>query len=140
MASESLEARALPAIGERASRALTFTQEAVAQFADLTGDRNPLHLDAEYAAHTPFGRPIVHGILVAGLFSAILGEDLPGRGAIYLGQTLRFVAPVYVGETVTATAEVIAVRPEKRIITLKTDCANADGVPVVTGEATIKLV
>lgn len=136
---ESHEVRSLPTVGDVATRALTFSPEAVAQFADLVGDRNPLHLDADFAAKTPFGRPIVHGMLVSGLISGILGEDLPGPGSIYLGQTLRFEAPVYVGDTVTATAEVTAVRPEKRIVTLKTECVNSAGARVISGEATIKV-
>lgn len=136
---ESHETRALPTVGAVATRALTFSPEAVAQFADLVGDRNPLHLDAEFASHTVFGKPIVHGMLVSGLISGILGEDLPGPGSIYLGQTLRFEAPVYVGETITASAEVTAVRPEKRIVTLKTECVNEAGARVISGEATIKV-
>ncbi len=137
---EPVERRALPNVGDRASRSLTFDQETVARFADLVGDHNPLHLDVDFAAGTQFGRPIVHGMLVAGLISAIIGEELPGVGAIYLGQTLRFVAPVYVGDTVTATGEVTAVRADKRIITLRTECARADGVQVITGEATVKVM
>lgn len=129
----------LPAVGERASRSRAFTQEDVAQFAALVGDRNPIHLDAEVAARTPFGRPIVHGVFVASLISAILGEDLPGPGSIYLSQSLRFEAPVYVGDSVTATAEVIAVRAEKRIVTLRTECVNAAGIRVISGEAIVKV-
>ncbi len=129
---------ALPVIGAHAERTYTFTPESVARFAALVGDRNPVHLDADYAARTPFGRPIVHGIFVASLISAILGEDLPGPGSIYLGQTLRFEAPVYVGDTVIATAEVIAVRAAKRIVTLRTECARLDGVRVISGEALVK--
>lgn len=133
------QARALPAIGERAARSQTFTPESVAQFAALVGDRNPIHLDAEYAAGTPFGWPIVHGAFVASLISAVLGEDLPGPGSIYLGQTLRFEAPAYVGDTITATAEVIAVREGKRIVTLRTECARPDGTRVISGEAIVKI-
>ena len=131
-------AGALPAVGDHASRSRAFTPEDVAQFAALVGDRNPIHLDAEAAARTPFGRPIVHGVFVASLISAILGEDLPGPGSIYLSQSLRFEAPVYVGDTVTATAEVTAVRAEKRIVTLRTACVNAAGVCVISGEAIVK--
>jgi acyl dehydratase len=132
-------ASSLPALGERASRSQVFTQAAVVAFAELTGDRNPVHLDAEYAAHTSFGRPIVHGMFVASLISGVLGEELPGPGSIYLGQTLRFEAPVYAGDTITATAEVTAVRAEKRIITLRTECVKSDGTRVISGEAIIKL-
>ena len=128
----------LPTIGERATRVCAFTSEMVAQFAALVGDRNPVHLDADYAARTPFGYPIVHGMFVASLISGILGERLPGPGSIYLGQSLRFEAPVFVGDTVTASVEVIAVRAEKRIVTLRTECVREDGVRVISGEAVVK--
>lgn len=136
--SQSTAAPALLTLGARASRSYTFTPEAVAQFAALVGDGNPIHLDAEYAASTRFGRPIVHGVFVASLISAVLGEQLPGPGSVYLGQTLRFEAPVYVGDTVIASAEVIAVREGKRIVTLRTECVNADGARVISGEAIVK--
>jgi acyl dehydratase len=135
---ELSEGDALPTVGQRATRSYTFTAESVTQFAALVGDGNPIHLDADYAAQTPFGRPIVHGIFVASLLSAALGEQLPGPGCIYLGQSLRFEAPVYVGDTVTASVEVTAVRAEKRIVTLRTECARADGVRVLSGEALVK--
>ncbi len=128
----------LPQIGERATRVCAFTPEMVAQFAALVNDHNPVHLDAEYAERTPFGHPIVHGMFVASLLSGILGERLPGPGSIYLGQTLRFEAPVFVGDTVTASVEVTAVRPEKRIVTLRTECVRDDGVRVISGEAVVK--
>lgn len=129
--------RPMPAVGAQAARAMSFTPEVVARFAELVGDHNSIHLDAEAAARTQFGRPIVHGMFVAGLISAVLGEELPGLGTIYLGQTLRFEAPVYVGETVTASVEVIAVREPKRIVTLRTVCHTAAGVRVVSGEAVV---
>lgn len=129
--------RPLPAVGARASRAMTFTAETVARFAELVGDHNSIHLDAEAAARTRFGRLIVHGMFVGGLISAVIGEELPGFGSIYLGQTLRFEAPVYVGETVTASVEVVAVREAKRIVTLRTECHTAAGVRVISGEGVV---
>ncbi|MDE3231647.1 MAG: MaoC family dehydratase [Chloroflexota bacterium] len=129
----------LPAVGARASREMTFTAEAVARFAALVGDHNSIHLDPEAAARTQFGRPIVHGMFVAGLISAVIGEELPGLGSIYLGQTLRFEAPVYVGEVVTASVEVTAVRESRRIVTLRTECHNTAGVRVISGEAVVKV-
>lgn len=129
---------ALPRVGASASRAHTFTADEVARFADLVGDHNPVHLDAEFAATTTFGRPIAHGMLVASLLSGLLGEELPGRGSIYLSQSLRFEAPVFVGDTVTATVEVTVVRPEKRIVTLRTACVRSDGIRAISGEAIIK--
>lgn len=124
-------------LGMTASRTRTITAQEVALFAQATGDENPLHLDAAYAAATPFGRPIAHGILVAGLISAVLANDLPGPGALYASQTLRFPAPVFVGETVTATVEVIKVR--SRTVTLSTICTKEDGTRVLEGEAVVFL-
>lgn len=128
----------LSPVGARASRSRTITEGDVMIFAGLSGDHNPLHLDAEFAAQSIFGERIAHGMLIASLISALLGNDLPGQGSIYLGQTLKFLAPVHLGDTVTVSVEVIALREEKRLVTLRTDCVNQDGTPVVSGEATIK--
>ena len=103
----------------------------------MTGDKNPVHLDDAYARTTRFGGRIAHGMLTAGLISAVLGTKLPGPGAIYLNQTLKFTAPVRIGDTITATAEVTAYREDKRIVTLKTDCTNQRGELVLTGEAVL---
>ncbi|GAC1653783.1 MAG: MaoC family dehydratase [Ktedonobacteraceae bacterium] len=128
----------LPVIGAQASRAHTVTEADIVQFADVSGDHNPIHLDAQYAARSSFGQRIAHGFLSGSYISAVVGMDLPGPGSIYVGQTLRFLAPVHIGDTVTARAEVIALREEKRLVTLRTDCINQDGVVVLTGEAVIK--
>ena len=128
----------LPAIGTRAERTRTITEADIVDFAEVSGDHNPLHLDPHYAAQTPFGGRIAHGFLTASIISAILGMELPGPGSIYLGQTLKFLAPVRVGDTVTASVEVIALREDKRIVTLRTDCIIQDGTVVLTGEATVK--
>jgi 3-hydroxybutyryl-CoA dehydratase len=128
----------LPAIGTRAERTRTITEADIVDFAEVSGDHNPLHLDPHYAAQTPFGGCIAHGFLTASIISAILGMELPGPGSIYLGQTLKFLAPVHVGDTVTAGVEVIALREDKRIVTLRTDCIIQDGTLVLTGEATVK--
>ncbi len=132
------ELRPLPSLGDRAERTRTFTEDDVAEYAELSGDLNPIHLDDEYAAKSRFGRRIVHGFLTAGMISALLGTQLPGIGPIYVAQTFKFLAPVYIGDTVTASVEVTAIREDKRPVTLRTDCANADGTLVLTGEATIK--
>jgi 3-hydroxybutyryl-CoA dehydratase len=129
--------RPIPPIGTRASVTRTIRDEDIRKFAEITGDSNPLHLDDDYAATTRFGGRIAHGMLTAGLISTIVGTKLPGLGAIYLQQQVRFVAPVRPGDTITATGEVIAVRPEKRILTLRTDCTNQHGVLVITGEAVV---
>jgi acyl dehydratase len=125
------------AVGEKARLSRKFGAEEVRAFAELTGDRNPVHLDEEVARRTRFQRPIVHGMLYASLFSAIFGTQLPGAGAIYLAQSLKFVLPVAVGETVTAEVEVTGWRPEKRILNLKTRCLNSEGKVVLDGDATI---
>lgn len=124
-------------IGQRAKLAKTVTEADVMAFAGLVGDVNPVHVDEDYARKSRFGRRIAHGMLTAGLISAVLGNELPGQGAIYLSQQIEFLAPVYIGDTVTAVAEVEAWRPDKRIITLKTDCYNQDDTQVVTGKAVL---
>jgi len=124
-------------LGEQASFSKTVTETDVTTFAGLIGDFNPLHVDAEYARQSRFGRRIAHGMLAGGLISAALGNSLPGPGAIYLSQQLEFLAPVYIGDTITAVVEVIAWRSDKRIITLKTDCHNQHDKQVVTGKAVL---
>lgn len=128
----------LPPIGTRMSRTRTITEEDVVQFALLSGDHNPIHLNEEFAASTQFGERIAHGLLVASLVSALLGNDLPGHGAIYLGQTLKFLAPVHLGDTVTVSAEVINIREDKHILTLHTNCIDQEDTLIFTGEATVK--
>jgi 3-hydroxybutyryl-CoA dehydratase len=128
----------LPTVGTRATRSHTISEADIAVFADLSGDHNPVHLDAEYAARSPFGQRVAHGSLVASFISAVLGNDLPGPGSIYLGQTLKFLAPVHIGDTITASVEVITVREDKRLVTLRTDCTNQEGKAVITGEAVVK--
>jgi 3-hydroxybutyryl-CoA dehydratase len=131
------EPRPIPAIGTVASITRTISDSDVLLFANLTGDHNPVHLDANYAASTRFREPIAHGILTSGLISAVIGMKLPGLGAIYLNQTLKFLAPVFHGDTITASAEVIAARSEKRILTLRTACVNQHGRTVIEGEAVV---
>ncbi|WIG58420.1 MAG: hypothetical protein OJF49_001166 [Ktedonobacterales bacterium] len=131
-------ARPLPVVGARAARTRTITANDIARFAELSDDHNPIHLDDAYAACSPFGRRIAHGMLTGALVSAVLGNDLPGPGAIYLAQSFRFLRPVYIGDTITASVEVTAIRAEKRLVTLSTDCVNQHGEPVLSGEATVK--
>jgi 3-hydroxybutyryl-CoA dehydratase len=124
-------------VGQRATFVKTITRGDIEAFAEVTGDRNPLHLDDAFARRSRFGRPIAHGALVAGVISAALGMVLPGPGAIYLSQTLKFLRPVFPGDTVTATVEVTAYRADKGIVTLRTTCANQSGDPVIDGEAVL---
>jgi 3-hydroxybutyryl-CoA dehydratase len=123
--------------GDKASRSLTIDDNTIRAFAEVTGDTNPVHLDDEYAAGTRFGRRIAHGMIAAGLVSATLANDLPGPGTVYLNQTLKFKLPVYPGDTVTATVEVLSVRPDKPIVTLSTVCTNQDDKVVLEGEAVV---
>lgn len=122
-------------LGDQASLSKTITEEDVAEFARISSDTNPLHLDEEYARTTRFGGRIVHGMLGASLISAVLGTKL--GGPVYLGQTLRFLKPVRIGETLTATAVVIAVREDKNIVTLRSIVTNEAGEEVIVGEATV---
>ncbi|HVF66450.1 MAG TPA: MaoC family dehydratase [Pyrinomonadaceae bacterium] len=124
-------------VGDSAEVSKTITDDDVRAFAELTGDRNPVHLDEEYAAATRFGRRIAHGMLGASLISAVLAGELPGPGSVYLSQTLRFTAPVFLGDTVTARVTVTNVREDKPVVTLETACTNQRGERVVEGEAVV---
>jgi len=128
----------LPSLGTQASLSRTITEDDIRLFAMVSGDHNPIHLDAEYAGRSLFGKRIAHGFLIGSLISAVLGNDLPGPGSIYLGQTLRFLAPIHIGDTVTVTVKVIGLREDKRIVTLHTICTNQLGTVVLSGEATVK--
>ena len=112
----------------------TVTNDDIVGFAEITGDTNPVHLCDDFAAGTMFRERIAHGMLSAGLISAVLGTRLPGPGCIYLSQSLRFRAPVMIGDEITASATVIEVDAERRRITLETVCKVGDTV-VVDGEA-----
>ncbi len=122
-------------VGDSATLRRIFREDDVQHFADLVDDHNRIHLDADYAAGTPFKQRIVHGMLVGSLFSALLGERLPGHGAIYLGQNLKFKAPVYLDMEVIAKVEVMAIRQDKGIVTMSTNCVDLQGKIMVTGEA-----
>jgi 3-hydroxybutyryl-CoA dehydratase len=124
-------------VGQRDSFTKTVTEADVITFAGLIGDSNPIHVDAEYARKSRFGQRVAHGMFIGGLISAVLGNKLPGPGAIYLSQQIEFLAPVFIGDTITAAVEVTERRPEKRILTLKTDAYNQEGKQVVTGKAVL---
>jgi acyl dehydratase len=126
-------------VGDKATVVKIFTDEDVLDFSNLSLDKNPIHLDQAFAEKSIFGKKIVHGMLVASLFSGLLGMKLPGEGSIYLSQSLSFTAPIYIGEKVTATVEVIKIRPDKPIVTLRTFCMNSKGLLVVEGEAVVKV-
>lgn len=124
-------------VGQRASLSKIFTLKDVKNFAEISGDHNPVHLDKEFADKTRFRGQIVHGMLVTGLISAVLGTRLPGPGGIYINQNINFTAPVRPGDKITAEVEVIKWRPDKRIITLSTMCTNQNDEVVIKGEAVL---
>ena len=127
-------------VGDSAEYERKVTPEDIADFARVSGDTNPLHRDAGYAAKTRFKEPIAHGMLSAGYISAAIGTKLaPDCVAVYLSQSLRFLRPVKIGDTVKAVADVKEIDQEKRIVTLETVCYNQDGEPVVKGEAVVLL-
>lgn len=125
-------------VGMSASLLRTVMQSDVVGFAELSGDRNPVHLSEHFAVKTPFGGRIAHGLFTASLISALLGTKLPGPGAIYLSQTLNFRAPVRIGDVVTAQVEVIEINPERKRARLHCECL-VDGTPVLDGEALVKV-
>ena len=122
-------------VGQWATMSRTITIVEIVSFAGLTGDANPAHLNDEWANRTRFGKRIGHGMLTAGILSAVLGTKLPGDGAIYLSQSLRFSGPVFPGDTITARAEVIELIPDRRRVRLLTTCTNQHGQVVLEGEA-----
>ncbi|MDQ7840331.1 MAG: MaoC family dehydratase [bacterium] len=123
--------------GQTASTTRVITEADVEAYAHLTGDLNPLHMDPEFASASRFGGRIAHGMLTAGLISAVLGMHLPGPGGIYLSQTLTFLKPVRIGDTITATAEVTAYDAERRRLRLRTSCVNQRDEAVLDGEAVL---
>ncbi len=140
MQTELLENRVFDdiAIGDAASITKEITQDDIALFSFISGDVNPAHLDVEYAETDLFHHIIAQGVLTAGLISAVLGTRLPGPGTIYLGQDLKFLAPVSPGDTVTATCTVTEKIPEKLRVILDCHCVNQDGKEVLRGTATVK--
>jgi len=126
-------------VGDRAELRKAFSEEEVIRFAEISTDRNPLHLDDDFGRASIFGQRVVHGMLVASLFSGLVGMELPGQGSIYLGQNLSFKAPVVIGEEVTASVEIIKIRADKPIVTLRTTCFNSAGRLVIDGEAVVKV-
>ena len=127
-------------MGQSAEFTKTVTETDVVMYAGITGDFNPMHVDEVTASKSRFGSRIAHGMLSAGFISAGIGMKLPGPGAIYMGQTLRFTKPVRIGDTVTARLEVIELIPEKKRLKLSTQCRNQDGVVLIEGEATIMML
>lgn len=121
-------------VGRTASRTMTVTREHVELYARLTGDRNPLHFDADFAARTRFGRLTAQGGITTGILHALVAEDMPGPGTVFLSQELRFKAPVYIGDTVTGTAEVMEVHATKPVCRLRVEVTRDDGEVLLEGE------
>jgi len=123
-------------VGQEASSSTTVTADTIRAFADVSGDRNPVHVDADYAATTIFKERIAHGMLAAAYISAVFGMQLPGPGAIYISQSLNFRAPVKIGDVVVTTVKVAELIPEKGRARFETVC-RVNGKPVVLGEAVL---
>ncbi|RLL72912.1 MaoC family dehydratase [Paenirhodobacter hankyongi] len=123
-------------IGMSRSLSKVITDKDIEMFAEVSTDHNPVHLDADYAAKTMFKGRIAHGMLSAGLISAVIGEQLPGHGTIYLGQSLKFLAPVRPGDEVVAEVKVVAIDHARRRVTLETTCSVGD-TTVIKGEALV---
>lgn len=125
------------AVGERAAFSKTVSESDVYLFAGLCGDFNPLHVDEEFAKKTRFGQRIAHGMLTAGLVSTVIGTALPGRNTVYLSQELRFTAPVFFGDTLTAEVTVLEKLEAKKILVLDTRVTNQRGQLVLSGQARV---
>jgi acyl dehydratase len=117
---------------------ITFNQANVNTFAEITGDNNPIHWDAEFAAKTPFGKPIVHGFYSASVFSMVFGTKFPGEGTIYMYQDMKFMAPVFVDQPYKAKFEVLEVNTEKHVGTIRCILEDANGKIVIEGTAKLK--
>jgi len=124
-------------IGDTAEFSKTVSESDIYQFAGITGDFNPAHMNEEYAKKTFFKTRIAHGMLSAGFISTTIGTKLPGTGSIYISQTLSFLAPVRIGDTITARVEVIEIMAGKNRVRLKTVCVNQGGTQVLDGEAVV---
>ena len=127
-------------VGQKASIQKIITENDISNFIEITGDKNPLHVDELFAEQTFFGQRIVHGMLSASLFSTLVGIHIPGTGAIYKSQTLEFLRPVFIGDTLVAWFEIIKIDPEKKLIEIKSWIENQDGQKVVTGRAVTSLL
>jgi acyl dehydratase len=127
-------------VGDKFSTERLVTDELIRKFADVSGDYNPIHLDEAAAKNTRFGKRIAHGMLSGAFISAVLGHELTEPRIVYLSQTLKFTAPVFIGDTVTAIATVTRIREDKPIVTLETICTNQNGDTLVSGEAAVMIL
>jgi len=127
-------------IGDRASFRRTVTEQDIDEFAALSGDFNPLHIDGEYAANTQFGRRIVHGMFLASLFSRLVGMHLPGRRCLYMSQSLDFIQPVYVGEEIEVVGKVQRKQDATKTLVIRTEIHALPNRLVVRGKAHVKVL
>ena len=121
-------------VGQRAQRTQTILARDVELYAQITGDRNPLHFDAAFAARTRFGRLVAQGGIAAGMLNALVAMDLPGAGTVFMSQSLKYLAPTYLGDTLTAEVEVVSLKPDKPVCQLRVGIVNQDGTPILEGE------
>ena len=124
-----------PVVGQKARRSLHLTAEHVRKYAEISGDRNPLHFDEAFVKGTRFGRLVVQGGLTTGLLHALVAMDLPGPGTVFLSQSWKFTAPVFIGDTITAEVEVLSVHPSKPVTQLAVKVRRDGGETVLEGEA-----
>jgi len=124
-------------VGDSAEFAKTVSESDIYLYAGITGDFNPAHVNEAYAKNTFFQTRIAHGMLTAGFISAIIANQLPGPGTIYMKQELSFLAPVHIGDTITGRVEILELNLEKNRARLKTVCTNQDGVVVLEGEGLV---
>jgi acyl dehydratase len=121
-------------VGQKARWTQTVTAHDVELYAQITGDRNPLHFDADFAARTRFGRLVAQGGIAAGMLNALVAMDLPGPGTVFMSQSLKYLAPTYLDDTVTAEIEVLALKPDKPVCQLRATITNQDGTVLLEGE------
>ena len=124
-------------VGDTAQFSKTVSETDVYLFAGVSGDFNPAHINEQYASGTYFGKRIAHGLLSAGFLSAVLANQLPGPGTIFLSLSIRFQAPVFIGDTITARAEVAQINSEKHRVTMNLTCINQEEKQVLEGEAVL---
>ena len=121
-------------VGQRARRTQTVTAREVELYAQITGDRNPLHFDAAFAARTRFGRLVAQGGIASGMLNALVAMDLPGAGTVFMSQSLKYLAPAYLGDTLTAEVEVLSLKADKPVCQLRATVTNQDGMRILEGE------
>lgn len=121
-------------VGQRARRTKTVTARDVDLYAEITGDRNPLHFDASFAGRTRFKRLVAQGGITTGMLNALVAMDLPGPGTVFMSQSLRYLAPAYLGDTLTAEVEVLSLKADKPVCELRATIKNQDGTVLLEGD------